>query len=220
MRSASEKGKTLWEMAMDKFRGTPETQAQTPRVQTPEDFFNPLRLSLGGYVKIENGDYTGATFSVETISEITRRGTHKSVIADYSLHDPDTPDPDPEKKDGTWLTLRVIPKDGSTDAFDCALLHPLAELEDSKELEKVLKGTTLKDDETGAEFQKQAGPYDCSVREISADGKQNRLQMKYWDFANADQPKPLYVVELDTSDRVGIIQTYRGELISQHAVKS
>ena len=207
MSTAVQKGRTLFQVLLDALK-KPEPAPKAPAV----DLYNPLKLSLGGFVKIATPDYIAYTFSIEMMSEFTRQIAKRTLkFVDYSLFDPD------RGQDGTYITLRVIPQDDGK--LDCLLLRPKDELPFSKELQKALKGKELVDNESQVKYTMRAS-HKASIREAKADGSVNRLQVEYWDFINEEEQQPrFYVVEMDLSDREGMIQTYTGSLIAKEDVK-
>jgi hypothetical protein len=220
------KGKTLWEMLLEKFQGPVEMQ-----------FHNPLKAKIGSAVMIDDIDWRDYNFFVKEIREYKRTIGPKQFFfvdyvllarplggADVSLRLRLNPVADPEKVSG--LTHTVI------------LLQLYDDLAYDEGLHKVVTDTTkkfqvLENDQVTEEYYRVhdvAGPYKAKVavvQDADADAKAEkdeveRLQIEYWDYWRetqdaAGQPVTQYlVVEMDASS--GWFQIWRGQEIDPRRV--
>lgn len=213
MTGVSDKGSTIFEMAVEWLRGKsaqPPRTAETRHAEALPGIFNPLKLSIGGFLRIETPELVARTFSVEQLSEFTRYIAKRELkFTDYALSDPTA------GTNGLWVTIRAIPKDSEN--LDCMLLTCRFESGYTPELAAALEGDTIVDQDSGVTYRK-VGSYECSIRKVSKDGI-NRLSLKYWDFVNEEEPQPrFYIVEMDQSDREGWIEAYFGTRLSHQDV--
>lgn len=205
------KGRTLWQVLVDLVRGdSPASEPPPKRKPLVIDLYNPLKLSVGGYVRIETPEFFGYTFSVEKIAEFTRR-IGKSTIrsVDYVLWDPD------KGEEGVEVTVRVLPGNAEGE-FKCYLLRQTGEFAHDDDYDHALKKDEIEAE--GVLYQK-VGMNNAELREVTADGTSS-LRLRYWDFINEEGPEPrLFVVELDLSDREGVISTFTGHPLPYGDVK-
>ena len=211
MKTALDKGATLAEMAKGWFQGRRSGGVKTPPDSPTADpaagFFNPMKLSIGGYVGIDTTNYFKKTFSVEKIGEFTRQiGTRSLLFADYVLKSED------EGKE-TWVTVRAIPEDGRRGPVSCYLFVPHQEMGYDQKTEKVFNGQKVVDNDLRKTFLACGKPHwsEASVREASTEGVES-LRIKYWDFIHEEKKGPNLhlLVEMDLTNKKGWIQTFLG----------
>lgn len=215
MSSATERTATLWQILMEKIgwsaRPDDSITRNDERPATPPDLYNPLKLALGGFVRIDTPELMAATFSVEWISEFTRHiGGQKLMSVDYSLHDPDF-----GGEGGTYLTVRVIPQDRNE--LGCFVLFPDVEEPYSREVEAIIDSAG--EIKVGDKVYRKEGAYEASLREVSSEGLK-RLTIKYGDFSLVEGTgHPYYVAEMDLTDKKGLYHGYFAEPIHRDDVK-
>jgi hypothetical protein len=212
------RGRTLWEILLDKFGGPAEMR-----------YFNPLKARIGVSVTIDTVELRDLNFFLQEIREYRRHiGPQEFTFVDYSLL------ARPLKGDDVAIRLRINPiADKARSAgkdYNVLMLRLEDEMEYSKEFEKLLNDKSglfqiREDDEVKEEFSRMYGlksPYKATVsylRDINQDHKIERdeidtLELKYWDYSRqitdeAGQPLAEYLfVEMD--GETGWIQIWRG----------
>ena len=180
------KGKTLWEMLMEKLE-----HPVTPQI------YNPLNATIGRFVLIDEPDWKDNKFVLKEIREYKRTiESQQFLFADYVLLD------QPLGGQDVWVRLRLNPLEN----FDAAsgtthqvlALSLYDDLAYSEELHKVLTDTTKKfqvieNDQVTEEYWRindVAGPYKAQVsvlKDTDQDGKaeqdeRQRQELDYWDY--------------------------------------
>lgn len=212
------RGRTLWEILLDKFSGPAELR-----------YFNPLKARIGVSVTIDTVELRELNFFLQEIREYKRRvGPTEFTFVDYSLlarplHGEDVavrlrlnPVADPQRSGGKEYNVLMLRLDD--------------EMEYSKEFEMLLNDQSglfqiREDDVVKEEFTRLFGlksPYRATVsylRDINQNHHVERdeidtLELKYWDYSRqiadeAGQPVEEYLfVEMD--GETGWIQIWRG----------
>jgi hypothetical protein len=220
---AAKKGKTLWEMLVDRLHKG-GNGAGVP-------FFNPLDLRVGGAQRIAfaNGpEFEGYDFAVQEIREYTRRiGTQEYRFSDYVLRGVSTKTFD--AKDTLTARIRVVPNQAG--ANDSLLLRVYDEFAFSEDFLDVVKDTTgifeISDDDSGERFtfnriNDLRESYQAAVLvvgETTPDGKalinkSSPVKIEYWDYwRDADigggkTAKEFVFVEMNSD--TGWFQIWRG----------
>ena len=212
------RGRTLWEILLDKFSGPSELH-----------YYNPLKARIGVSITIDTVEMRDLNFFLQEIREYQRRiGPQEFTFVDYSLlarplHGDDVsmrlrlnPIADPQKAGGreyNVLMLRLDDEMEYTAAFEKLL-------NDKSGLFQIRQDGVVKE-----EFQRVFGlksPYQATVsylRDVNQDHRIERdeidtLELKYWDFSRqikdeAGQPLEEFLfVEMD--GQTGWIQIWRG----------
>jgi hypothetical protein len=215
------RGKTLWEMLLEKIQGPVEFA-----------YYNPLRAKVGSFVTIDEIDLKDHDFRVEEIREYLRRiGGKKFLFADYVLL------ARPRGKDEVTARLRLNPVD-NPDRHGGMTHHALYlrlddEMKYDKDFHNVVTDDTgvfevLDEGEVTAKFWRindVLKPYKARVtviRDDDRDGKAEReeletAQVEYWDYwRETDSPagnpvKEYLFVEMDAD--TGWFQIWRGHEI-------
>lgn len=212
------RGRTLWEILLDKFSGPAELR-----------YFNPLKARIGVSVTIDTVELRDLNFFLQEIREYRRRvGPKEFTFVDYSLL------ARPLHGDDVSVRLRLNPvSDPQRSAgkeYNVLMLRLDDEMEYSKEFEELLNDKSglfqiREDDVVKEEFARMYGlksPYKATVsylRDINQDHQIERdeidtLELKYWDYSRqitdeAGQPVEEYLfVEMD--GETGWIQIWRG----------
>jgi hypothetical protein len=213
------RGRTLWEMLLDKIGGPLELK-----------YYNPLKARIGVSVTIDTVELRDLNFFLREIREYKRKiGPKEFTFVDYALlarplHGDDVelrlrlnPVADPDKVGGQThhvLMLRLDDEMAYSDEFNKVLT------------DKTGKFQVLQDGEVKEEFMRLGGlksPYKATVsflRDVNQNEHIERdevetLQLKYWDYAReckdeAGQPFQEYLfVEMDADS--GWIQIWRGQ---------
>jgi hypothetical protein len=189
------KGKTLWEMLMDRVHGSGTGNGNGAGIP----FNNPLDQRVGSAVPIAfaNGpEFAGYDFTVQEIREYTRRiGGQDFRFTDYVLRGVNTKSFD---ADNTMIArLRAVPN--SAGANDSLLLRVYDEFGFAENFLAVLKDTTgllhVTDDKTGVEdtfsrINDLRESYEAVVLVVSettpdgkaATGKATPMKLEYWDY--------------------------------------
>jgi hypothetical protein len=212
------RGRTLWEILLDKFSGPSELR-----------YYNPLRARIGVSVTIDTVDLRDLNFFLREIREYQRRvGPQEFTFVDYALL------ARPLHGDDVAVRLRLNPipstqRSGGRE-YHVLMLRLDDEFEYSADFEKLLNDPSglfqiRQDGEVQEEFERLHGlktPYQARVsflRDINQNQHIERdeidvLELKYWDFARetrdeADQPVTEYLfVEMD--GETGWFQIWRG----------
>jgi hypothetical protein len=216
--SVMTRGRTLWEILLDKFSGPSELR-----------YYNPLKARVGVSVTIDTVELRDLNFFLQEIREYKRRiGPQEYTFVDYSLL------ARPLGGDDVALRLRLNPiadtqRSGGR-AYHVLMLRLDDEFEYSADFEKLLNDKSgvfqiRQDGVVTEEFERLHGlksPYTATVsylRDINQNHQIERdeidtLELKYWDFSReikdeAGQPLEEYLfVEMD--GQTGWIQIWRG----------
>ncbi len=189
---ATNKGKTLWEMLMDRLHGASANGSGIA-------FYNPLNHSVGSGVPVaySNGpQFTGYDFTVQEIREYTRHLSGNDYrFTDYILRGVNAKSPDAD--DTLAARVRVVPNNAG--AFDSLLLTLTDEFAFAEDFLAVVKDDTnifkVTDDKTGAEdtfsrINNVNASYEAVVLVVSqttedgkaAPGKAQPAKIEYWDY--------------------------------------
>jgi hypothetical protein len=220
------RGKTLWEMFMEKLEGPVELQ-----------FHNPLKAKIGGGVTIDEVELRELNFFLKEIREYRRTiGGKPFVFVDYVLL------ARPLNKDDVWKRLRLNPVDDPTRVAGLTHIALLLDLFDdlayNEELHRIVTDTTRKfqvieNGEVTEEYVRindLTTPYKAQVavvKDADSDGRAEkdeieRFNLEYWDYWRevkdlAGQPFTQYLfIEMDT--RNGWFQMWRGAEIDPQKV--
>ena len=212
------RGRTLWEILLDKFGGPSELR-----------YYNPLKARIGVSVTIDTVELRDLNFFLQEIREYRRRiGPQEYTFVDYSIL------ARPLHGDDVSLRLRLNPIADPQKAagleYNVLMLRMEDEMEYSDDFQKVLNDPSglfqIRDnDVVKEEFQRLHGlktPYQAMVsylRDINQDHRIERdeidtLELKYWDYSRqikdeAGQPLDEYLfIEMD--GETGWIQMWRG----------
>ncbi len=180
------KGRTLWEMLLDKLKGTVEFS-----------YYNPLRARIGSAVTIDDIEWRDLNFFVLSIHEYKRTiGGQVFLFGDYALL------ARPLGGDKVLVRLRVNPVDDPEQAAGADYHVLLLRLEDDlaydEGLHKVVNDTTKKfqvreDDKVQAEYVRindVGTPYQAEVaivKDVNLDKRVDRdevahRRVEYWDY--------------------------------------
>ena len=212
------RGRTLWEILLDKFSGPSELR-----------YYNPLKARVGVSMTIDTVELRDLNFFLQEIREYKRRiGPQEYTFVDYSLL------ARPLHGDDVALRLRLNPiadtqRSGGRE-YHVLMLRLDDEFEYSADFEKLLNDKSglfqiRQDGVVKEEFERLHGlrsPYQATVsylRDINQNHHIERdeidtLELKYWDFSRgikdeAGQPLDEYLfVEMD--GETGWIQIWRG----------
>jgi hypothetical protein len=215
------KGKTLWEMLLEKVHGPVEF-----------DYYNPLKAKIGSFVTIDELDLHDLDFRVQEIREYRRTiGGKEFLFADYVLL------ARPMGKDEVLARLRLNPVEDPDRAagqtHNALLLRLDDEMAYSKDFHQVLTDDTgkfqvLDDGQVTAEYwriNEVHKPYKARVA-IIKDTDHNKkveksevekVELEYWDYARqiqtpGGQPAVEYLfIEMDKE--TGWFQIWRGQEI-------
>jgi hypothetical protein len=218
-----QKGKTLWEMLMERLHGGGNGAGIA--------FANPLDLRVGSPIAVaySNGpEFTDYTFTVQEVREYTRNIQGQAFpFTDYVLRGVITKAPDAD----TALTARVRVVPNQAGAHDALLLRVYDEFAFAEDFLAVVKDTTglfkVTDDESGAEstyarINDLRESYQAAVLVVSettpdgkgAPGKVAPAKVEYWDYwRDADigggrTAKEFVFVEMNSD--TGWFQIWRG----------
>jgi hypothetical protein len=221
----SPKGKTLWEMLMERLHGTHTGNGDGI------PFFNPLDLRVGSTVPIAfaNGpEFQGFDFTIPEIREYTRRiGAQDFRFTDYALNGVNTKSFDAGQN--LIARLRAVPNQAGSN--DTLLLRLYDEFAFAEDFLNVLKDTTgvfkVTDDKTGAEetftrINNLRESYEAVVLVVSGttpdgkatQGKTTPVKLEYWDYwRDADigggkTAKEFLIAEMNSD--TGWFQLWRG----------
>ena len=217
------KGKTLWEMLVDRLHGSGNGAGIA--------FANPLDLRVGSPVAIAyaNGsEFADYTFTAQEIREYTRRIKSQDFrFTDYVLRGVNAKSPDADNV--MVARVRVVPN--AAGANDALLLRIYDEFEFAEDFLAVVKDTTglfkVTDDKTGTEatfsrINDVRDSYQAAVlvvAETTTDGKGAPVKVypakvEYWDYwRDADigagkTAKEFVFVEMNSD--TGWFQIWRG----------
>jgi hypothetical protein len=189
---SAQKGKTIWEMLMDRLHKGCGNGAGIP-------FFNPLDLRIASAVPIpySNGpEFPNYDFTVQEIREYTRRiGAQEFRFTDYVLRGVNKKSFDADQT--MPARLRAVPNQAG--AHDTLLLRLYDEFAFAEDFLAVLKDTTgifeVKDDKSGAtdtfsRINDVRESYEAAVLVVSettpdgkaATGKASPIKLEYWDY--------------------------------------
>jgi len=221
---AENRGKTLWEMLMERLHGAGANGAGVA-------FDNPLDYRVGSAVPVawSNGpDFADYNFTVQEIREYTRRiAAQEFRFTDYVLRGLNTKSMDAD--DAATARLRVVPNQAG--AHDSLLLRLYDEFEFAEDFLAVVKDDTglfkVTDDKSGAEetfsrVNDLRESYEAAVLVVlettaegkGAPGKVSPVKMEYWDYwRDADigagkTAKEFIFVEMNSD--TGWFQIWRG----------
>lgn len=213
------RGKTLWEMLVERVRGPVELT-----------YHNPLRAKVGSAVSIDEPDWKDHNFFVREIREYDRTlGGRRFVFVDYVLLSR------PLGGEEVWLRLRLVPLETPDSAagltHHALILQLYDEFAFDKEFRQVVGDTTgkfevIEDDRVTEEYWRVhdvTEPYQAQVtliRDTDGDGNATpgeveQLRLEYWDYWRevhdvAGQPVRQYlIVEIDQGN--GWTQIWRGQ---------
>jgi|SRR6516225_3230878 hypothetical protein len=217
----TQKGKTLWEMLMERVRGGGNGAGIA--------FDNPLDLGVGSAVTVPaaNGqELAGYDFTVQEIREYTRRlGGKDFVFTDYVLGGVNTKSFDAEQR--ITARLRVVPNEAG--AQDSILLRLEDEFAFAEDFLGVLKDDTgifeVTDDKSGAsttfsrinDLRESYQAAVLLVAQTTPEGKASKttpLKFEYWDYwrdadlGNGKSAKEFLFVEMNSD--TGWFQLWRG----------
>jgi hypothetical protein len=185
------KGKTLWEMLVERVRGGGNGSGIA--------FANPLDLRVGSAVPVSysNGpEFADYNFTVQEIREYTRRiGGQEFRFTDYVLRGVNSKTLDAD--DTTSARVRVVPNQAG--ANDSLLLRLYDEFEFAEDFLAVVKDTTgrfkMTEDKTGEEttysrINDLRESYEAAVMVVAetttdgkgAPGKVSPVKIEYWDY--------------------------------------
>ena len=217
------KGKTLWEMLLERVNGSSNGAGIA--------YANPLDLRVGSAVAVAyaNGpEFADYSFTAQEIREYTRRIEAQAFrFTDYVLRGVNTKSPDAD--DAPAARLRVVPNQAG--AHDALLLRLYDEFAFAEDFLGVVKDTTglfkMTDDKSGAEetfsrINDLRESYQAAVLVVSettpdgkgATGKVSPVKVEYWDYwRDADigsgmTAKEFVFVEMNSD--TGWFQIWRG----------
>jgi hypothetical protein len=220
------RGKTLWEMLVEKLQGPVELR-----------FYNPLKARVGNALTIDEVELRDYNFFLHEIREYKRTiGREEFPFVDYVLL------ARPLGGEDVWVRLRLNPVDDPERAsgvtHDVLLLRLYDELAYDQGLHEVLNDTTKKfqvveDGEVREEFWRindVASPYKARVavlKDTDRDSKVEKDEVKtvhleYWDYWRETQDEfgqtftEFLFVEMDTDN--GWFQMWRGRELDPHRV--
>jgi hypothetical protein len=219
---AENKGKTIWEMLMERVRGSGNGAGIS--------FRNPLELQVGSALNIahSNGpEYADYDFSVQEIREYTRHiGGKDFSFTDYVLRGVNKNSF--AAGDALTARVRVVPNDSG--AYDSLLLRIYDEFAFAQDFLEVVKDATgvfeVTDEASGAaeEFHRineVRDSYEAAVLVISSTtadgkgsaGKAEAVKLEYWDYwrdveVEGVNTKEFIFVEMNSDS--GWFQIWRG----------
>lgn len=216
---AKKKGKTLWEMLVDKLSHSQEFK-----------YYNPLHTRVGHAVTIDTIELRDYNFFLREILEYKRRiGPNQYLFADYVIL------ARPLEGEDVLLRLRLNPVDEKERTGDSShhvlLLHLDEDMAYDEGLHKVVNDSTKKFqviedgkvveeyfriNDVGRSYKAQV----TRLRDIDQNGKVEKsevekLKLEYWDYwreikDEAGQPKLQFLfVEMNSAD--GWFQIWKGE---------
>jgi len=218
------KGKTLWEMLMERLHKGGGNGAGIP-------FANPLDLRVGSAVEVAyaNGpEFADYDFTVQEIREYTRTISGQEFrFTDYVLRGVNKKSFDAD--DVVTARLRVVPNQAG--GHDSLLLRVYDEFGFAEDFLEVLKDTTgvfeVRDDKSGAtdtftRINDLREPYEAAVLIVAettpdgkaANGKASPLRLEYWDYwrdadiGDGNTAKEFVFVEMNSD--TGWFQIWRG----------
>ena len=225
MADAEKKGKTLWEMLVERVKGNGNGH------KADITFRNPLDLRIGSSVRVPfaNGpDFADFDFTVQEIREYVRRiGGQEFGFADYVLRGVNTKTFDADQT--MTARLRVVPNQAG--AHDSLLLRLDDEFAFSEDFLAVVKDTTgifeTTDDATNvtdtfSRINDLRDPYEAAVLVIkettsdghAAPGTSSHMTLEYWDYwrdieiGGGNTAKEFLFVEMNSE--TGWFQIWRG----------
>ena len=225
MAEPEKKGKTLWEMLLERVKGNGNGH------RADIAFRNPLDLRIGSAVRVPfaNGpDFGNFDFTVQEIHEYVRRiGGQEFGFADYVLRGVNTKTFDADQTMNA--RLRVVPNQAG--AHDSLLLRLYDEFAFSEDFLGVVKDTTgifeATDDATGVtdtftRINDLRDPYEAAVlvvKETTSDGHavpgtSSHVTFEYWDYwreidiGGGHTAKEFIFVEMNSE--TGWFQIWRG----------
>lgn len=220
------KGRTLWEMLLDKLKGPVEFQ-----------YYNPLRARIGSAVTLDEVEWRDLNFFVLSIHEYKRTiGGQEFRFVDYALM------ARPLHGDKIIVRLRLMPADDPDEAAGVDHHVLLLRLEDDlpydEGLHKVVNDGTkkfqvLEDDKVQAEYERindVSSSYRAEVtivRDVNLDQHITRdeietRRVEYWDYERevkdeAGQPRREFLfVEMDGEN--GWFRIWKGNEIDPKRV--
>jgi hypothetical protein len=180
------KGRTLWEMLLDKLQGPAEFR-----------YYNPLHARIGSAVTLDDVEWRDLNFFVLSIHEYRRTiGPREFFFVDYTLV------ARPLGRDKVLVRLRLMPVDDPEQAAGVSHHVLLLQLDDDRPydrgLHKVVNDGTkkfqvLEDDTVQAEYERindVTSPYRAEVtivRDLNLDKRVTRdeiekRRVEYWDY--------------------------------------
>jgi hypothetical protein len=223
--AATKKGKTLWEMLMERVHGSGSSNG------SGIPFYNPLDLRTGSALNVpySNGaEFANYDFLVKEIREYTRRiGEQDFRFTDYLLSGTNTKSFSPE--DIMQARVRSVPNPAG--AFDSLFLRLDDEFAFAEDFLNVVKDDSgifdVTDDKTGAKetfnrINDLKTSYEAAVLAVTettpegkaAPGKAKAVKIEYWDYwreldlGGGKTAKEFLFVELNSD--TGWFQIWRG----------
>jgi hypothetical protein len=220
------RGRTLWEMLVDKLQGPIELKC-----------YNPLRARVGSPVTIDTLDWRDHDFFLREIRQYKRSlGSKEFFFVDYALL------ARPLGGEDEWVRLRLNPVADPTKVsgltHDVLLLRLDDEMSYNEDLHRVVRDDTkkfqvLQDGKVVEEYWRihdVSSPYRANVtvvKDSNADNKAGKdevetLQLDYWDYRRetkdeAGQPQAEFLfVEMTADD--GWFQIWKGAEIDPQRV--
>jgi hypothetical protein len=220
------KGRTLWEMLLDKLKGPVEFQ-----------YYNPLHARIGSAVTLDEVEWRDLNFFVLSIQEYNRTiGGKEFRFVDYTLV------ARPLGGDKVLVRLRLMPVDDPDQVAGVAHHVLLLRLDDdmpyNEGLHQIVKDNAKKfqvreDDKVQAEYVRindVSTPYKAEVtvvRDVNLDKRVTRdeiekRRVEYWDYwrelkDEAGQPRREFLfVEMDGEN--GWFQIWKGSEIDPQRV--
>jgi hypothetical protein len=221
----AQKGKTLWEMLMDRVHGSGTGNG------SGIPFYNPMDLRVGSAVNVpySNGpEFANYDFQVKEIREYTRRlGGQDFRFTDYWLTGTNTKSFGAD--DALQARIRSVPN--AAGAYDSLLLRLYDEFAFAEDFLNVVKDDTgvfeVTDDDSGKKdtfhrINDLKESYEAAVLAISettpdgkaASGKAKPMKFEYWDYwrdvelAAGKSAKEFLFIELNSD--TGWFQLWRG----------
>jgi len=220
----AKKGKTLWEMLMDRVHGGGNGNG------SGIPFYNPMDWRVGSAMNVpySNGsEFSGFDFQVKEIREYARRiGENDFRFTDYWIKGVNTKSF--EEGDAIEARIRAVPNNAG--AHDSLLLRLADEFAFAEDFLEVVKDDTgmfeVKDDETGEKetfhrINDLRDSYEAAVLAIlettpeGKAGKTKAVKLEYWDYwrdvelAGGKTAKEFLFIELNSD--TGWFQIWRGK---------
>lgn len=211
------KGKTLWEMLLEKFEGPLELK-----------YYNPLKAKIGTFITFDEIDYQDVQFRVQEIVEYKRKiGRQEFLSVDYQLLGR------PLGKDDIEARLRLVPVEypdrSGGQTHTALLLHLDDEMDYSEDFHGVVTSDTgeFEVHEEGGEtttfyrINDLRQPYHARVtvlRDLDGDQKAERnevdqRELDYWDYYRqlpGEGPPRLEFLFVEMDRETGWFQIWRG----------
>jgi hypothetical protein len=221
------RGRTLWEMLVDKVRGPTELR-----------YYNPLKARVGNSLMISELDLKEHNFFVREIREYRRSiGGREFIFTDYTLLSR------PIEGDDVWVRIRLLPMENDPDTKSGLTHHVLVlrlydELPYNEDFYKVVTDTTKKfevieEGRVTEEFWRVNDVQDSYQAEVAVlkDTDQNnqvdrdeveKVKVEYWDYwrevkdEGGQSAREYLFVEMDRDN--GYFQLWKGRETDTHQV--